>query len=537
MTPMCVLPPVPAVWGDGWQDEWRHRLETNEPWVLTWLRENTHGDYWRGGSVRLGADGRATSGSSARRCWSPAGRTATATTRSAPSPSSPRTASRTGCSPGRGRTPTRRRRSPARGSTSTWSWPRGSTAGCGRVRDARRASKPPHRATTSPTATSSSARPPGPEPDLELHEGYWVRLPSVPPVPPVLRRARRPPPAARAARHRHHGLDRLRRSPPVGPLHRPAPRRRPVPDLGRRPAGRPDRRPATRPAPGQRRRPRGLAVGEALRRLPRRHLGAGLPRHARPGVPRRRPRRSRRRWCPATSTTSRSTWTPAPTSGPPATGSGSASPAPTGRTPSLPRPRSRSPRTAGRWCCPSLEGDRPGADLHRRRGALHRDDGRRRLGDPRRRAPPDHDRPHAHRLRLRHPVRRPRPRGLPRRGQRRPPYLRAARALRDVLDLTWPGIAVSARSVMDLRYSTRRCGRRDRHLGRARRPGDLTPRVARDDPPLNARMLGSGSGAQVQDADLEELVLVLVTQEDVPREQAGRLEALELVGGRRCRIR
>ena len=57
MTPMCVLPPVPEVWGEDWEDEWRRRLETNQPWVLTWLRENVHGDYWRGGSVRLGADG------------------------------------------------------------------------------------------------------------------------------------------------------------------------------------------------------------------------------------------------------------------------------------------------------------------------------------------------------------------------------------------------------------------------------------------------------------------------------------------------
>jgi len=57
MTPMCVLPPVPAIWGEDWQDEWRRRLTGNEPWVLTWLRENVHGDYWRRGSVRLGADG------------------------------------------------------------------------------------------------------------------------------------------------------------------------------------------------------------------------------------------------------------------------------------------------------------------------------------------------------------------------------------------------------------------------------------------------------------------------------------------------
>jgi uncharacterized protein len=54
MTPMCVLPPVPALWGDGWETEWRRRLATSEPWVLTWLRQNRHGTYWDHGSVRLG---------------------------------------------------------------------------------------------------------------------------------------------------------------------------------------------------------------------------------------------------------------------------------------------------------------------------------------------------------------------------------------------------------------------------------------------------------------------------------------------------
>jgi predicted acyl esterase len=53
MTPMCVLPPVPAVFGDGWETEWTRRLETNEPWFLTWLRESRHGPYWDHGSVRL----------------------------------------------------------------------------------------------------------------------------------------------------------------------------------------------------------------------------------------------------------------------------------------------------------------------------------------------------------------------------------------------------------------------------------------------------------------------------------------------------
>jgi putative CocE/NonD family hydrolase len=56
MTPMNALPPVPAVWGDGWRDEWRRRIETNEPWLLTWMREQRDGAYWRQGSVRPGYD-------------------------------------------------------------------------------------------------------------------------------------------------------------------------------------------------------------------------------------------------------------------------------------------------------------------------------------------------------------------------------------------------------------------------------------------------------------------------------------------------
>lgn len=49
MAPMSMLPPVPANWGSenarGWRDEWRHRLETQEPWVLTWLREYRDGPW------------------------------------------------------------------------------------------------------------------------------------------------------------------------------------------------------------------------------------------------------------------------------------------------------------------------------------------------------------------------------------------------------------------------------------------------------------------------------------------------------------
>ncbi len=47
------LPPVPAVFGDGWREEWRRRLDDGgEPWLLRWLREQTDGPYWRHGSVR-----------------------------------------------------------------------------------------------------------------------------------------------------------------------------------------------------------------------------------------------------------------------------------------------------------------------------------------------------------------------------------------------------------------------------------------------------------------------------------------------------
>src|SRR4051794_19427438 len=55
MTPMTMLPPVPAVWGEGWREEWHRRLRTQDPWGLTWLRHNRDGAYWRHRAVR--ADG------------------------------------------------------------------------------------------------------------------------------------------------------------------------------------------------------------------------------------------------------------------------------------------------------------------------------------------------------------------------------------------------------------------------------------------------------------------------------------------------
>ena len=52
MIPMNALPPVPAIWGVGWRDEWLARIADHEPWLLRWMEEPLDGPYWRHGSVR-----------------------------------------------------------------------------------------------------------------------------------------------------------------------------------------------------------------------------------------------------------------------------------------------------------------------------------------------------------------------------------------------------------------------------------------------------------------------------------------------------
>ena len=185
MTPMCVLPPVPAVWGDGWDEEWRRRLETNEPWVLTWLRENRHGDYWR---RRVGAarapTARATSGSTVPTMivagWADGYRN-----------NSFRTVAELAANG-----------VPHRLLAGPWAHADPRTAMPGPridldvemaawfdrwLREPRR----PRGAYDShcDVFVRSSTRP---EPDLDLHEGYWLRLPSVPPTRPVAVDARGP---------------------------------------------------------------------------------------------------------------------------------------------------------------------------------------------------------------------------------------------------------------------------------------------------------------------------------------------------------
>jgi uncharacterized protein len=48
---MNALPPKRAYAGEGWETWWRERLEQTPPWLLTWLRQQTDGPYWRGGSL------------------------------------------------------------------------------------------------------------------------------------------------------------------------------------------------------------------------------------------------------------------------------------------------------------------------------------------------------------------------------------------------------------------------------------------------------------------------------------------------------
>ena len=52
MTPMNALPPVPAIWGAGWREEWAARVAQHEPWLLNWLAHTRRDAYWQHGSIR-----------------------------------------------------------------------------------------------------------------------------------------------------------------------------------------------------------------------------------------------------------------------------------------------------------------------------------------------------------------------------------------------------------------------------------------------------------------------------------------------------
>jgi predicted acyl esterase len=53
MAAMNALPPTPAIFGEGWREEWLRRIEENEPWIATWLEHQRLDDYWKAGSLRF----------------------------------------------------------------------------------------------------------------------------------------------------------------------------------------------------------------------------------------------------------------------------------------------------------------------------------------------------------------------------------------------------------------------------------------------------------------------------------------------------
>lgn len=52
MIAMNAMPPVPSLWSGDWRAEWRHRIETNEPWLFTWREHQRRQPYWQQGSLR-----------------------------------------------------------------------------------------------------------------------------------------------------------------------------------------------------------------------------------------------------------------------------------------------------------------------------------------------------------------------------------------------------------------------------------------------------------------------------------------------------
>src|SRR5262245_62072445 len=52
MVAMNALPPYPEFAGERWADLWKQRLEENDPYLLTWMKQQVDGPYWRAASLR-----------------------------------------------------------------------------------------------------------------------------------------------------------------------------------------------------------------------------------------------------------------------------------------------------------------------------------------------------------------------------------------------------------------------------------------------------------------------------------------------------
>ena len=207
--------------GQSWRAEWRRRWETNEPWLLTWLRENRDGPYWQAGSLRplVGGYDRIQCPTMIVAGWADGYRNNTF---------------RTVEGLGAAGTPWRLLAGPwAHADPATaipgpridldhemvawWDrWLRGTAADEWTDR-------------ADVFVRTSTV----PEPDLELHEGYWVSGPW-PVAAPASRRTTSTGPRSLAVEPDVGtvGLDRLRRPPAVGAVRRPARRRRALADLG-----------------------------------------------------------------------------------------------------------------------------------------------------------------------------------------------------------------------------------------------------------------------------------------------------------------
>ncbi len=469
MTPMCVLPPVPSLWGEDWRDEWRRRLEVNEPWVLTWLRESVHGDYWRRGSVRLDADG---AGYERIDCptmlvagWSDGYRN---------------NSFRTAAALAANAVPHRLLAGPWAHADPTHAMP-----GPRIDLDTEMAAwfdrwlRPDPRVepydSHCDVFVRSSTRP---APDLDLHEGWWLRLPSVPPTTTAARTLDGPrslPVVADVgtsawidcAGHLPWGLSGDQRLDDARSLTWDLePPREPVVGQPRATV----RVSADAPAAslsvklcdvfpdgtsalvtrgtldltfrdGVHAAPTPLVPGEEY------DVVLDLDACAYAWTPGNRLRLS----------LAGSDWpnTVAP-------------PAPVTLT-----------VHGGSIELPLLAGDFPAPAFAPGVGALLGEPRRRHLGDPRRRAPTHHPRPHARGLRVRHAVRRPRAGGLLRRGRRRPAHLRADRARPDHLRALLARRG-GARPLGDGRdRHRRRPRRRHRDVGAARRGAGLAPHLAR----------------------------------------------------------
>jgi putative CocE/NonD family hydrolase len=52
MVAMNAMPPYPEYAGERWAEQWKERLEKNEPYLLTWMKHQVDGPYWRAASLR-----------------------------------------------------------------------------------------------------------------------------------------------------------------------------------------------------------------------------------------------------------------------------------------------------------------------------------------------------------------------------------------------------------------------------------------------------------------------------------------------------